>query len=58
MLRGTGVLRGEDVRCNDKGFQIRDLELPFRGDTVWKSFVFAVRVPANPPAPPSHQASS
>ncbi len=27
------ILVSEDVRCNDKGFQIRHLELPSRGDT-------------------------
>jgi hypothetical protein len=42
-------LISEDVGCNDKGFQIRHLELLSRGDTVWKPFVFFERVPADPP---------
>jgi hypothetical protein len=47
--RRDRVLVGEDVRCNDKGFQIRHLELPSRGDMVWKPFVLPSRVPADPP---------
>jgi hypothetical protein len=47
--RRDRVVVGEDVRCNDKGFQIRHLELPSRGDMVWKPFVLTRRVPANPP---------
>ena len=43
------ILVSENVRCNNKGFQIRHLELQSRGDTVWKPFVFAERVPADPP---------
>src|SRR6266508_6943192 len=51
------ILVSEDVRCNDKGFQIRHLELRSRGDTGLE----ALRLrPAGPcePARLSHQASS
>jgi hypothetical protein len=43
------TLISEDIRCNNKGFQIRHLELPSRGTQVWKPFAFSGRVPANPP---------
>jgi hypothetical protein len=32
-VRRDRVLVREDIPCNDKGFQIRHLELPSRGDT-------------------------
>jgi len=32
------TLVSEDVGCNNKGFQIRHLELQSRGDKVWKPF--------------------
>ena len=42
------IVVSEDIACNNKGFQIRHLELQSRGDTVWKPFFAQSRVPANP----------
>jgi hypothetical protein len=48
--RRDRILVSEHIRCNDKGFQIRHLELPIsRGHMVWKPFASAERVPADPP---------
>jgi hypothetical protein len=41
------ILVSEHIRCNDKGFQIRHLELLSRRD-VWKPFFAKHRVPAEP----------
>src|SRR3954453_20114617 len=49
------VLVGEDVSCNDKGFQIRHLELQSRGDTGLEALLRRRRrgpLPRRPPPPP------
>jgi hypothetical protein len=54
---GTGILVREDVGCNDKGLQIRHLELQSRGDTALEALRPLTAGPCEP-AGVSHQASS
>jgi len=46
--RRDRMLVREHIRCDNKGFQIRHLELQSRGDTGLEAFFIAKRVPANP----------
>jgi hypothetical protein len=42
------IVVSEDIACNNKGFQIRHLELQSRGDTGLEALLRPRRVPANP----------
>jgi hypothetical protein len=46
---GDPMLVSEHIRCNDKGFQTRHLELLLEETQVWRPFFIRRRVPANPP---------
>src|ERR1700682_2698857 len=51
------ILIREHISCNDKGFQIRHLELQSRGDNCLEAHLHATTGPCTPAAN-SHQASS
>src|SRR5581483_1325153 len=56
--RRDRVLVSENVGCNDKGFQIRHLELPSRGDTGLEALLRQQTAGPCPNTAVSHQPSS